>query len=139
MTRVDFHTNVADKLGYACRLARKAYMAGQPVVVLAEPAVLKAFDERLWTFAPLEFVPHCLVDSALAAQTPVVLTSTLDTKLHHHQVLMNLDASLPANFASFERLLEIVGTDANELQAGRERYRFYRDRGYPLANHKQDA
>ncbi len=64
MTRVDFHTNVADKLGYACRLARKAYLAGQPLVVLAEPAVLRAFDERLWTFAPLEFVPHCMADSA---------------------------------------------------------------------------
>ncbi len=139
MTRVDFHTNVADKLGYACRLARKAYLAGQPVVVLAEPAVLKAFDERLWTFAPLEFVPHCMVDSALATQTPVVLTSTLEAKLPHHQVLLNLGQALPASFASFERLLEIVGIDAPELQAGRERYRFYRDRGYPLANHKQDA
>jgi DNA polymerase III subunit chi len=139
VTRVDFHTNVTDKLGYACRLARKAYQAGQPVVVLAEPAVLKAFDERLWTFAPLEFVPHCMADSALAAQTPVVLTATLEDKLPHHQVLMNLGSTLPASFASFERLLEIVGTDAQELQAGRERYRFYRDRGYPLANHSQDA
>ncbi|RKP56705.1 DNA polymerase III subunit chi [Pararobbsia silviterrae] len=139
MTRVDFHTNVADKLGYACRLARKAYLAGQPVVVLAEPSELRAFDERLWTFAPLEFVPHCMADNALAAQTPVVLTSTLEGKLPHHQVLMNLGQTLPANFASFERLLEIVGGDAQELHAGRERYRFYRDRGYPLANHKQDA
>jgi DNA polymerase-3 subunit chi len=52
---------------------------------------------------------------------------------------MNLGHALPASFASFERLLELVGTDAEELQAGRERYRFYRDRGYPLANHKQDA
>ena len=138
MTRVDFHTNVADKLGYACRLARKAYLAGQPLVVLAEPDVLRAFDERLWTFAPLEFVPHCMADSALAAQTPVVLSVSLD-KAPHHQVLMNLGQALPPSFASFERLLELVGTDAQELQAGRERYRFYRDRGYPLANHKQDA
>ena len=35
MTRVDFHTNVPDKLAYACRLARKAYMAGNKIVVLA--------------------------------------------------------------------------------------------------------
>jgi DNA polymerase III subunit chi len=138
VTRVDFHTNVADKLGYACRLARKAYLAGQPLVVLGEPEVLRAFDERLWTFAPLEFVPHCMAGSALAAQTPVVLCESLDST-PHHQVLMNLGHALPASFASFERLLELVGTDAQELQAGRERYRFYRERGYPLANHKQDA
>jgi DNA polymerase-3 subunit chi len=74
-----------------------------------------------------------------AAQTPVVLTASLEDKLPHHQVLMNLGSTLPGSFASFERLLEIVGTDAQELQAGRERYRFYRDRGYPLVNHSQDA
>ena len=39
MTEVAFHFNVPDKLGYACRLLRKAYAAGGPVgVVAAQPA-----------------------------------------------------------------------------------------------------
>ncbi|GLU35449.1 DNA polymerase III subunit chi [Trinickia caryophylli] len=138
MTRIDFHTNVGDSLIYACRLARKAYLAGQPVVVLAEPARLRAFDERLWTFSPLDFVPHCMADSGLAARTPIVLTAELDAA-PHHQVLMNLGAGVPSQFARFERLLEVVGNDEAELVAGRERYRFYRDRGYALNNYKQGA
>ncbi|MGF6242468.1 MULTISPECIES: DNA polymerase III subunit chi [Paraburkholderia] len=136
MTRIDFHSNVGDSLLYACRLVRKAYQAGQPTIVLAEPARLRVFDEQLWTFAPLEFVPHCMADSALAAQTPIVLAANLDN-VPHYQVLLNLGAEVPAQFARFERLLEVVGNAPDELSAGRERYRFYRDRGYALNNYKQ--
>ena len=57
MTRIDFHSNVGDSIAYACRLVRKAYLSGQPLIVLAEPERLKRFDEQLWTFKPLEFVP----------------------------------------------------------------------------------
>lgn len=138
MTRIDFHTNVGDSLLYACRLARKAYQAGQPLVVLAEPARLRAFDERLWTFSPLDFIPHCMADNALAKETPVVLTSDLE-RAPHHQILLNLGATVPAQFARFERLLEVIGNAQDELVAGRERYRFYRDRGYALNNYKQGA
>ncbi|WP_250533287.1 DNA polymerase III subunit chi [Caballeronia sp. AZ10_KS36] len=136
MTRIDFHTNVGDPLAYACRLARKAYASGRSLVVLAEPARLAAFDEQLWTFAPLEFVPHCMAKSALAQETPVVLAADLDD-VPHHQVLVNLGAPVPAQFARFERLVEIIGDDAAELAAGRERFRFYRDRGYAIETHKQ--
>ncbi|SAK50819.1 DNA polymerase III subunit chi [Caballeronia hypogeia] len=138
MTRIDFHTNVGDPLAYACRLARKAYASGKPVVVLAEPQRLAAFDEQLWTFEPLEFIPHCMAKSPLAQDTPVVLTSNLD-EAPHHQVLVNLGAPMPAQFARFERLVEIVGDDGDELAAGRERYRFYRDRGYAIQTHNQGA
>lgn len=136
MTRIDFHTNVGDPLAYACRLARKAYLSGKPLVVLAEPARLAAFDEQLWTFQPLEFVPHCMAKSPLAQDTPVVLTSNLD-EAPHHQVLVNLGAPMSAQFARFERLVEIVGSEGGELAAGRERYRFYRDRGYAIETHNQ--
>ncbi|MEW6346309.1 MAG: DNA polymerase III subunit chi [Paraburkholderia sp.] len=136
MTRIDFHSNVGDSLLYACRLVRKAYLAGQPTIVLAEPPRLRAFDEQLWSFSPLDFVPHCYADSPLAAQTPIVLSATLDN-VPHYQVLLNLGAEVPAQFARFERLLEVVGNAQDELIAGRERYRFYRDRGYALNNYKQ--
>ncbi|HEY4350682.1 MAG TPA: DNA polymerase III subunit chi [Paraburkholderia sp.] len=138
MTRIDFHSNVGDSLLYACRLVRKAYQAGQPLVVLAEPSRLRAFDEQLWTFSPLDFVPHCMAGTALAADTPVVLAANLDDVLHH-QILLNLGATVPAQFARFERLLEVVGNASDELAAGRDRYRFYRDRGYALNNYKQGS
>ena len=138
MTRIDFHTNVGDALLYACRLARKAYQAGQPLVVVGDPGRLRVFDERLWTFSPLDFLPHCMADSELATRTPIVLATDL-AHAPHHQILLNLAPAVPPQFARFERLLEIVGNGEDELAAGRERYRFYRDRGYPLNNYKQGA
>jgi DNA polymerase III subunit chi len=135
MTQVDFHTNVGDKLLYACRLARKAYQAGQPLVVTGEAAVLREFDTQLWTFSALDFIPHCGIDSALSAKTPIVLTEQLND-VPHYGILLNLGLSVPEEFARFERLLEVVGDMPDDLEAGRERYRFYRDRGYSLNSYK---
>jgi DNA polymerase-3 subunit chi len=138
MTRIDFHTNVGDSLLYACRLVRKAYQAGTQAVVLADAARLRAFDEMLWTFSPLDFVPHCMADNPHAGETPVVLATDLE-RAPHHSVLLNLGAQVPPQFARFERLLEVIGDAPDELAAGRERYRFYRDRGYTLNNYRQGA
>ncbi|MBB1635824.1 DNA polymerase III subunit chi [Cupriavidus sp. UME77] len=134
MTRIDFHSNVPDKLGYACRLIRKAYGAGQKLVVHGAPEQLAQLDARLWTFSALDFLPHCGVDSPNAEVTPIVLAAALD-QAPHHQLLINLGAEPPAQFASFERMIEVVGSDAGDRAAGRERFRLYRERGYPLAHH----
>lgn len=75
MSRVDFHSNVPDKLAYACRLARKAYMAGNKVVVLAQDsAQLDALNSAMWTISATDFLPHVLAGDPLAAQTPIILT-----------------------------------------------------------------
>jgi len=135
MTRIDFHLVDADPIGYGCRLVRKIYRARQHVVVCCDDAArLKAFDEALWTFSPQDFVPHVMASDALAAETPVVLTASADA-LPWHDVLVNLGDGLPGGFARFERLIEVVGGDEAGRACGRERWRFYRDRGYPLDKH----
>lgn len=134
MTRIDFHSNVPDTLAYVCRLVRKAYGAGQKVVVHGAPQQLAQLDARLWSFSPLDFLPHCGVDSPNAAVTPIILAAALDG-VPHHQLLVNLAPEAPAQFASFERLIEVVGATPEARDSGRERYRFYRERGYPLTHH----
>ena len=47
----------------------------------------------------------------------------------------NLNAEPPPFFSRFERLAEIVGKDDADVVAGRERFRFYRERGYELRTH----
>lgn len=138
MTRVDFHFNVPSRLAYACRLARKVYGNGLKLMVVGDAALLREFDQQLWTFAPLEFVPHCGCTDPLAAQTPVVLAEDL-ARAPHYQVLLNLTGEVPAEFARFERVLEVVGDDPAEAAGARARYRFYRDRGYTLNNYDQRA
>ena len=84
-------------------------------------------------FAPLEFLPHCYAHEAIAAQTPILLTSE-SSRPPTHQVLVNLDDNWPPFFSEFERLIEIVANDDIDRSLGRARYKFYRDRGYALNN-----
>lgn len=135
MTRIDFHSNVPDKIVYACRLVRKARAAHCQIVLLAaDRSHLAALDEALWTFSEQDFLPHVIAGDALAAQTPVVLTDNDAVELPHHQILINLSGTTPNHFARFERMFEIISSDDTDKMAGRERYRFYQQRGYPLTH-----
>jgi DNA polymerase-3 subunit chi len=135
MTRIDFHSNVPDKIAYACRLVRKARAANcTAVIVGSDQGQLAALDEALWTFSDQDFLPHVMADDALAAQTPVILATRDTQEFPHYQVLINLASETPPQFARFERMLEIVSSDAEDKIAGRERYRFYQQRGYPLTH-----
>ena len=132
MTRIDFYHYADDKLRFACRLAAKAYdQATRLVVYTADARVLGEFDKALWTFQSTRFVPHALAGTAVAAETPVILASSGEN-LPHHDVLLNLADEWPPFFASFERLLEIVAADDADKAKARERYAFYKKRGYDI-------
>src|ERR1700722_20646121 len=65
------------RLKLACKLAEKAYLAAQTVLVWhTDPAELRAFDDMLWTFNDGSFVPHegLPADGALS-ESPVQLSS----------------------------------------------------------------
>ena len=53
-----------------------------------------------------------------------------------HDVLINLAPEVPNFFSRFARLAEPLDQEPGIREAGRERYRFYRDRGYPLESHQ---
>jgi DNA polymerase-3 subunit chi len=59
--------------------------------------------------------------------------------LPHHEVLVNLGSTLPQFFTRFRRLVEVVGDDPEDRAQARQRYRYYKDRGYPLATHEVGA
>ena len=61
---------------------------------------------------------------------PVVIGR--DENFPHSELLISLhDTCLPF-FSRFERVIEIVSQDADDAKLGRERYVFYKDRGYEL-------
>lgn len=135
MTSIDFYTHVDDRLAVAARIVAKAYAAHGSVRVLTPDATASAaLDRLLWVHPPLAFLPHCRMDSAIAAETPI----WIDERPSHEgpaAVLVNLQRDPPPFFSRFERLAEVVGADEAQLAAGRARYRFYRERGYELKQH----
>lgn len=133
MTDVAFHTGLADKLGYTCRLLRKACRQGRRVEVRGEGEQLARLDPLLWTFDPSEFLPHVRLRagqpiSPELARTPVWLVDGArpDVKA---PVLVNLGPEPAADFARFERVVELVGTEDLERREGRQRWRYYEGQG----------
>ncbi|HUQ27141.1 MAG TPA: DNA polymerase III subunit chi [Usitatibacter sp.] len=135
MTRIDFYRYAEDKVRFACRLAAKAHSQSTRLIVYSpQREVLADFDKSLWTFQATGFVPHCFVDAPIADETPVILATSGDA-LPHHDVLLNLGDDWPPFFASFERVLEIVANDEADKQRARDRWSFYKKRGYDLQVH----
>jgi DNA polymerase-3 subunit chi len=135
MTRIDFHTNIPDKLAYACRLARKAYSSKAKIVLLAEDAAqAAALNEALWTLSNVDFLPHVMADDPLAPETPIIITDSEEAALPHHEMLVNLTRRTPSTVAQFARVFEIISTDESDAAAGRQRYVAYKKQSYPLTH-----
>jgi len=135
MTRIDFHTNIPDKLGYACRLARKAYASRAKLVLLAEtPAQAAELNEALWTLSGTDFIPHVMAGDPLAPETPVIVTFDEQTELPHRDMLVNLTRRTPVGFDSFARVFEIISTDEEDAAAGRARYVAYKRQQHELTH-----
>lgn len=138
MTKVDFYilqeaTSDARWL-FACRLIDKVQRMGMRVLVAMDSdADARAFDELLWTFKPESFIPHQLINGGKPA--PVEITFTTDAG-DHQGLLLNLSKTIPNYFSRFERLSEVVIQEQQSLESSRERYSFYKSRGYPIETRK---
>ncbi|MBK7062300.1 MAG: DNA polymerase III subunit chi [Rubrivivax sp.] len=137
--RVEFHTGVADEVGFACRLLRKAYHQGARVLVRAPSARLARLDRELWTFVEREFLPHLRFAApgpvpAAAARTPLWLVDG-ELPAPCPPVLVNLGADMPSSLQGLTRIIEIVASDVDDEQQGRERWRAYKAAGLELIHH----
>ena len=132
MTKIDFYTGSDDKLRTACQLSHKAMQQGvRTVISTSDLATRDALDKLLWHYPATAFIPHCLSDAEDAAQMSVVLSHG-DEKFPHHDLLITLHNECVPFFSRFDRVIEIIGGDAEDIQKGRERFKFYKDRGYEL-------
>lgn len=141
MTRVDFYilpgSSPRGRELLCCRLAEKAYKKGYSVYLHSEsPGQAAQLDELLWTFRAGSFVPHALSSERPALPPPVLIGCGDEPP--PADILINLASAVPLFFSRFERVAEVVDQDDARRTSGRERYRFYRDRGYPMQSHNLD-
>lgn len=119
----------------ACRVIAKARAQGMRVLIsLSGAEETEKLDRLLWIAPALSFLPHCVSGHELCAETPVLLRYTPSSD--GADVLINLAAGTPDDFAGFERVVELVGMDEDDLTAARAKWRFYRDNGCAVRNHK---
>lgn len=138
MSKVDFYILPTDslsaRLDFACKLCDKAWRLGHRVYLhCQDEAQRAALDLRLWAFRGEAFVPHDLAEAHADATVALGIGDHADG---HHDLLINLGAAVPGFVGQFERVAEIVVEEAAIRQSARERFRFYREQGYALQDHR---
>ncbi len=139
MTRVEFYVLKRGAEGshraLACRIAEKAYVQGRRIYIHTEDAAQAAeMDALLWSFRAGSFVPHRCVEAG-SGEEPVLIGHG-DAPEVDPDVLINLAAEVPLFFSRFQRVAELVEPGESQRLRARERFRFYRERGYELATHE---
>ncbi|MEE8305803.1 MAG: DNA polymerase III subunit chi [Gammaproteobacteria bacterium] len=138
MTRVDFYVlgSSSDnaRLSFACRLTEKVFNLGQRVFIHSPSQTLSTqLDQMLWTFKAGAFVPHAPLEGA--QDEPVVLSQDTQPDNGDWDVLINMSPDVPEFFSRYHRVAEVVDNEASRRDAGRQRFRFYRERGYEIHTH----
>lgn len=141
MPSVEFHTlpDESDtvRLRHACALIEKAFLEKQRILVwLEDAAQLAAFDNLLWTFGDRAFVPHePLAADPAASEAPVQLTCEAGLPANAFDgafdTLVQLRPGAHESMLRFARVVEVIDADPGRRDAGRARFRFYRDHGAP--------
>ena len=116
-----------------CELARKAFDANLPTLVLARDAdQAEQLDDLLWSFDDDAYIPHQIAGDDEDDLAPVLIVAP-DTDTPLRALVINLrDAAVPGNV---ERVLEVVPADDNARGPLRERWKHYQARGFDLKKH----
>lgn len=144
MTQVTFHLGASDKALYLCRLLRKAYRQEARVRVLAEQGELVRLDAALWTFDPLEFIPHVCLEADASPSGAMAKTRIWLTHLHQPwpqtleraETLVNMTNEVAPQAEEFDRVIEVVSDDPAEKVAARQRWRHYKALGMDCQHHE---
>ncbi|MFP5358447.1 MAG: DNA polymerase III subunit chi [Gammaproteobacteria bacterium] len=143
MTRIDFYIlpagAPASLIATACKLCDKASAQGLRLFVRSPDAAQREeLDGALWSFRQGSFIAHeAYHGQAISEPYPQVLIGDAEEPpASHHGVLINLGEDVPVYFSRFERVLEIVPPQDTARASSRARFKFYRDRGYPLETHE---
>lgn len=138
MTRIDFYvtrrTGLDQREQLACRVIEKAFrMNRRTFVYFGDKDALSRFNVLLWTFRDVSFIPHAPATEEPSAAVTLGDSQAPDPTPH---LLINMTASVPRFFSQFARVAEFIDGNPETRQLGRDRFRFYRNRGYELHNHQ---
>ena len=146
LTRIDFYYDVKDILSFASRMARKLYY--EKIISAKQPLVIRCKDQShceevsysIQNFSKKDFLPCAQFSDKSALLFPIILSTVSEIPLWADDiiVLLNLDTKIEMTFSSYCRVIEIVDQTELNRQKGRERYKYYKERGYEIFGHRID-
>ena len=120
-----------------CELAKKAYAANQPMLVLArDMEQAERLDDLMWSFEPDAFIPHEIAGTGFddapdgEGDEADVLIAPPEIDAPLRPLVLNLrDAAVEGDFT---RVLEVVPAAPSAREPLRERWKQYKARGFTL-------
>jgi DNA polymerase-3 subunit chi len=136
MTEIIFYTGIDEELTFLVKLSEKTLKMRRKACIATRDAVhSKAVSEYLWTHNSTKFIPHSVDPEELNNEHTALELRHNETS-SHLDILINLTQKTPSQFSSFQRLVEIITKRKDSIEVGRQRFKWYRDRGYDIKVHK---
>jgi len=142
VTRIDFYVqNRANQIAHEhliCKITEKAWQNQHAIFLLcSNTEQVDRFDELLWTFSETSFIPHSpICDGDGDGGGKVVILSSERKMLRNYEVLINLTTDVPEHAGKFVRVIESTGYNEAMREDARKKYKYYKDRGYPIFTHE---
>ena len=136
MPRADFYLIAKERfreepLLLVCELAKKAYAAELPTLILArDTAQAEALDDLLWSFDADDYLPHQIAGMDEGDDDAPVLIATPEMDIPARPLLVNLRDAAPAG--RYDRVLEVVPADPAARGPLRERWKHYQALGFDV-------
>ncbi|MDM8558498.1 DNA polymerase III subunit chi [Candidatus Parabeggiatoa sp. HSG14] len=140
MPQIDFYIlhikhNRQEKERFVCQLTDKAWHQGYRIYIQTGfISFARHLDAMLWTFKEESFLPHDIYPD-VSSSAPIRIGYTAQF-CEGMDVLVNMTETVPPFFEGFKRIADIVDDTPQAKEAGRARYRFYKERGYTLKVHE---
>ncbi|PWK53453.1 DNA polymerase III subunit chi [Pleionea mediterranea] len=143
MTNVEFFIldDEAPKAAFrlSINMIQKAYQSKRRVFIhTGSKRDAEYMDELLWTQEPSSFLPHLLSGEAEGIYPPIQIGYGQEPNIRP-DVLVNLADDVPSFHGQFEKVIEFAHGDEQSKEKARERFKFYRERGYPLKHFNPSA
>lgn len=120
----------ADPLLLVCELARKAYDAQLPTLILVRDAEqAEAVDYKLWEFDADAFIPHQIAGDEDDDITPVLIVPP-GVDVPARAMIINLRDSCAEQVPGSVK--EVVAAEPAERDGSRRRWREYQVRGFEV-------
>ena len=135
MTSITFYSHVTSRLNVARKICAKAMINKIMVSVITKTEnEAHNLSNLLWSTPANSFMPNCFGNNPNLKKTPIMIDND-PQRIRKVGILINLTNEIPKYFSTFERLVEIVDGREEVRKPARQRFIFYKNRGYSVDSH----
>jgi len=137
MTEINFYVSSAasnDAIYKLLPSLLERIISQQHKVLIAckNEAEVKRVDKFLWEYNAEKFIPHGTASKEHAEDQPILITSEEENK-NLSDILICLSGKTVSDFSSYLKVIDIFEGSEEQKQAGRERWKDYKSKGYDLS------